>query len=72
MTDETRPSTARGKIIIILGKPFYWRIVLAVRSVILGGCPTCFRTSAGSSRNARLRSEAFPALSDGRFIPQAV
>lgn len=62
---RTRPSTARGKIIqsFILGKPFYWRIVLAVRSVILAGCPTCFRTSAGSSRNARLGSEAFPALS---------
>lgn len=35
----------------------------AVRFVILAGCPTCFRTSAGSYRNARLGFEAFPALS---------
>jgi hypothetical protein len=64
-----RPSTTRGKI-IILGKPFCWRIVPAVRSVILAGCPTCLRTSAGSSRNARLGSEAFPALFDGGLSPK--
>jgi len=51
-----RPSAARGKkrSSFILGKPFYWRIVPAVRSIILIGFPTCFRTSAGNYRDARL------------------
>lgn len=59
-----RPSTARGKIIsFILGKPFYCRIVPAVRSVILAGCPPVFEQVQAVTVMRVWVSEAFPALS---------
>jgi len=63
---RTRPSTARGNIIsFILGKPFYCRIVPAVRSVILAGCPSVFEQVQAVTVMRVWVSEAIPSAFDG-------